>query len=259
MAAYLRKQLCCLLFLGNTTLDPDWFPIKLMGAGLLVIAQQVTLTWSTFGSVLRDWLLGGPILIVLCLWSLDMLAGSGLALARRNWSPRKGFYGVVKLLIWVSALSVAWLLRVDGYPLDDFFAPVVELAIILTEASSVLRNLASLMEIGTGKKSRVLAWFSDRVDQTQEVLLSRVQVVQAVQVAQAKAQAAQARAAHDTAERQEQGIHDLQALVVEGAQKAEAAFAEANTVNEKILNQGLLTEHLQEQLDRRESEDKPHG
>lgn len=159
-AAYLERLLSALIHLGGERWDSvlAW---KLAGAGIFAGA----ITWGNAGTLAHEWIHAGPLFVVLCLWALDMLVGTVQALIRRDFSPTKSLFGVLKLLVWVGALGVAWLLRVDGYPLDDLFAPLVEYAVILTEASSVLRNLAELHERLTGKPSRVLRWFASRVEQ----------------------------------------------------------------------------------------------
>lgn len=160
--AYLERLLGALIHLGGERFD-SMLAWKLSGA--LAWAGFTTITWGNAGTMAREWLHAGPLFVVLCLWALDMLTGTVQALIRRDFSPSKSLFGVLKLLVWVGALGVAWLLRVDGYPLDDWFAPLVEYAVILTEASSVLRNLAELHERLTGKPSRVLRWFASRVEQ----------------------------------------------------------------------------------------------
>lgn len=161
---YLERLLGALIHLGGERWDSVW-AWKLAGAGIFAAGA---ITWGNAGSLAREWIHAGPLFVVLCLWAGDMLVGTIQALVRKDFSPSKSLFGVLKLLVWVGALGVAWLLRVDGYPLDDLFAPLVEYAVILTEASSVLRNLAELHERLTGKQSRVLRWFASRVEQAAE-------------------------------------------------------------------------------------------
>lgn len=175
---YVRSQLGYLARLGELHLNPDIYPLKVLLASLYAATSAVG--WQQFGPQLREYLLVGPFTVVCALWGIDMFTGIVMAVRRRQWSPTRMAWGVFKLILWCCALLVAWLLRNDGYPVTDVFSPLIEVSIILTEASSVLRNIAELMESITGKKSRILAFFAQRMDSEIERLTSRVEVAESM-------------------------------------------------------------------------------
>lgn len=122
------------------------------------------LTWGTLPAAAHEYLNGVPVVVICVLWTMDMLLGTILAIFKRDYAPRKSLYGLVKLLVYAGVLWVAYTAQHDGIVLDDWLRPVAEMAVIFTEMSSVLRNSAGLMQKVTGRKSRVLEFFSSQLD-----------------------------------------------------------------------------------------------
>lgn len=162
----LLRQLC---FLGSPP-ESDLFQVKFPASALATIlyASLGGLTWQTLPQSTREFLNQAPLVIICVLWTLDMIVGTILALMKRDYSPRKSLYGLVKLIVYTTVLVVAFLVQHDGHSFDDFLRPVIEMAVILTEMSSVLRNGAAVMQKITGKKSKVLEFFADYVEKVAE-------------------------------------------------------------------------------------------
>lgn len=62
----------------------------------------------------------------------------------RGWSARRAARSLLKLLLWITVLAIAWGIRDSGIPYGNVPAGCLEAGIILTEAGSVLGHLAEL-------------------------------------------------------------------------------------------------------------------
>ena len=63
---------------------------------------------------------------------------------KRGWSARRAARSVLKLLLWITVLAIAWGIRDSGIPYGYVPAGCLEAGVILTEAGSVLGHLAEL-------------------------------------------------------------------------------------------------------------------
>lgn len=165
MGDYILNLLRNLLYMGSPP-ESDTFvltlPPKLVAT--VLYASLGGLTWGSLPTAAHEFLNGAPIVIICVLWTMDMIIGTLLAIFKRNYSPRKSFYGLVKLLVYSGVLAVAYITQHDGNSLDDWLRPVIEMAVIFTEMSSVLRNSAGMMQKVTGRKSKVLEFFGSQID-----------------------------------------------------------------------------------------------
>lgn len=110
-----------------------------------------------------------PVVWVSIFWAMDWVLGSGLAISRRQWSPRKAFFSIVKCLVYLAALAVAFGLR-ESHMLGAWaISGVIEAGILCAEGSSVMRNGARL----TG--SRLLHWFADSMEARVAALEQQIQ------------------------------------------------------------------------------------
>lgn len=96
--------------------------------------------WSSWGIHVQAFAASPLFFAVTVLWAMDWTLGSALAWRERRYSPRRGTYSVVKLLIWWAALGAAWTFRLDGLPIDDMVPYLVGATICWTEFISILRN-----------------------------------------------------------------------------------------------------------------------
>ena len=99
-----------------------------------------------------------PVVWVSVFWTMDWILGSILALYLRKWLPRKAFFSIVKWMVYVSALAVAFGLRESQILGGWAISGMIETAILCAEVSSVMRNGARLTN------SKILHWFADSLD-----------------------------------------------------------------------------------------------
>lgn len=176
MIEYVLNLLRNLLYLGSPPESNTFIlalPPKILAT--VLYASLGGLTWQTLPSAAREFVNGAPVVLICVLWTMDMIIGTILAIFKRNYSPRKSLFGLVKLLIYAGVLGVAYITQHDGSGLDDWLRPVAEMAVIFTEMSSVLRNSAGVLQKVTGKKSKVLEFFNHQIDDLITEHLQRIQ------------------------------------------------------------------------------------
>lgn len=152
MLRYLRCILGHLVALPEGKLDVRHLAATI---GLAPILDALQAHWSGFP-------LSSPVVWAVAFWAGDWVAGSLVALRAKQWRARRGLYSVVKLLIWIAALAVAYGLRDSGAPGCGLAAGAIEAAVLLTEGSSVLRNLALLSDNEAAR--RVLSVYADTLE-----------------------------------------------------------------------------------------------
>jgi len=118
--------------------------------------QHLRLHWAGF--------LPSSAVFWLCVfWAADWATGSALAVREGRFEPRRARLSVWKLLTWLAVLGIAWGLR-DSKVLGTTWAGAcLEAGVLLTEASSVVRNLALLSS--SERVRKVLKVYADKIDQ----------------------------------------------------------------------------------------------
>lgn len=116
--------------------------------------------WSSWGIHVQAFAASPIFFAVTLLWAMDWTLGSALAWKERRYSPRRGTYSVVKLLIWWAALGAAWTFRLDGLPIDDMVPYLVGATICWTEFISILRNGSLYL----GKQGGFLSRLADNLE-----------------------------------------------------------------------------------------------
>lgn len=101
--------------------------------------------WAAWGIHVQQFLISPIFFAVTMMWAGDWTLGSALAWKERRYSPRRGTYSIVKLLIWWAALAASWSFRLDGLPFDDMIPYLVAATICWTEFISILRNAARFL------------------------------------------------------------------------------------------------------------------
>lgn len=132
--------------------------------------------WSQLNQHFNGFALSNPVFWVSIFWAMDWVLGSINAFRSRQWSPRRSFYGVIKWFIWMCVLSVAWGVRSSNFLGCSFIAACIEVAILLTEGTSVLRNCAELSDNKRAK--RLLNRFADATEKKLEQLEERLAVTE---------------------------------------------------------------------------------
>jgi len=117
-----------------------------------------------------------PVFWVSIFWAMDWVLGSFVAFKNNSWSPRRSFHGVLKWLLWMAVLTVAWGIRDMGFLGCTLIGGMIEVAIMLTEGSSVMRNCAILSN--NPKAQRLLNKFADAADQKLSQLEARLSQVE---------------------------------------------------------------------------------
>jgi len=125
MFGYIGNLLRNLFFLGSPP-ECDLFQVRYPFVALttIICAGLSGMTWNTLPWHMKEFINQAPIVIVCMLWTLDMIVGTILAVMKKDYSPRKTLYGLVKLVVYASALIVAYVLHHDGIAYDDFIRPV---------------------------------------------------------------------------------------------------------------------------------------
>lgn len=117
-----------------------------------------------------------PVFWVSIFWAMDWVLGSCVAFKQNNWSPRRSFHGILKWLLWMAVLTVAWGIRDMGFLGCTLIGGMIEVAIMLTEGSSVMRNCAILSN--NPKAQLLLNKFADAADQKLSQLEARLSQVE---------------------------------------------------------------------------------
>lgn len=126
--------------------------------------QWVRMHWAGFW-----W--SSPVVWIGVFWGLDWITGSINAIRdglshpedpRRGWRVARAAWSVGKLLLWLCVLAVAWGLRDSGIWGGGLCASCLEAGVLLTEASSVIRNCARLSDSPVAR--RVLTIYADRFE-----------------------------------------------------------------------------------------------
>lgn len=128
--------------------------------------------WAWFSQYVNtDALWTSPYTWVGVLWGIDFIAGSCLAVYRKQWKASRARQSIGKLLLWMVALWVAEILR--RFAVGGFIpAAGLEAGVMLVEASSIMGHLANLSpnrsqkklfrSVQDGAESAVDRW-SDRI------------------------------------------------------------------------------------------------
>ncbi len=133
--------------------------------------------WTALSNHFDGFVLSNPVFWVSVFWALDWLLGSWLAWRLSRWSPTRAGRSVLKWLLWMVVLAVAWGIRDSGFFGASLLGGLVEGAIILAEGSSVIRNAAALSDNPRAK--RLLSKFADAADQKLDDLEKRIARVEA--------------------------------------------------------------------------------
>lgn len=133
--------------------------------------------WTAVTQHFDGFVLSNPVFWVSVFWALDWLLGSWLAWRECRWIPSRAGRSVLKWLLWMVVLAVAWGIRDSGFFGAGLLGGLVEGAIILAEGSSVIRNAAALSDNPRAK--RLLGRFADAADQKLDDLEKRIARVEA--------------------------------------------------------------------------------
>ena len=151
--------------LGQISPDNRTLPTIVLGAAWALLSHH-------FGAFPAS----SPVFWVSIFWAMDWILGSCVALKTHNWSPRRSFHGILKWLLWMAVLTVAWGIRDMGFLGCTMIGGMIEVAIMLTEGSSVMRNCAILSN--NPKAQRLLNKFADAADQKLSQLEARLSQVE---------------------------------------------------------------------------------
>jgi len=151
--------------LGQISPDNRTLPTIVLGALWGVLTHH-------FGSFPAS----NPVFWVSIFWAMDWILGSCVAIKTHNWSPRRSFHGILKWLLWMAVLTVAWGIRDMGFLGCTMIGGMIEVAIMLTEGSSVMRNCAILSN--NPKAQRLLNKFADAADEKLSQLEARLSHVE---------------------------------------------------------------------------------
>lgn len=132
--------------------------------------------WGVLTTHFGSFPASNPVFWVSIFWAMDWVLGSCVALKNSNWSPRRSFHGILKWLLWMAVLTVAWGIRDMGFLGCTLIGDMIEVAIMLTEGSSVMRNCAILSN--NPKAQRLLNKFADAADQKLSQLEARLSQVE---------------------------------------------------------------------------------
>jgi len=132
--------------------------------------------WGVLTNHFGDFPASNPVFWVSIFWGMDWILGSCVALKNNNWSPRRSFHGILKWLLWMAVLTVAWGIRDMQFLGCTWIGGMIEVAIMLTEGSSVMRNCAILSN--NPKAQRLLNKFADAADQKLSQIEARLSQVE---------------------------------------------------------------------------------
>ena len=151
--------------LGQISPDNKPLPTVILGAAWAILTTH-------FGAFPAS----NPVFWVSIFWAMDWILGSCVAIKTHNWSPRRSFHGILKWLLWMAVLTVAWGIRDMGFLGCTLIGGMIEVAIMLTEGSSVMRNCAILSN--NPNAQRLLNKFADAADQKLSQLEARLSQVE---------------------------------------------------------------------------------
>ena len=90
--------------LGQISPDNKPLPTVILGAAWAILTHH-------FGAFPAS----NPVFWVSIFWAMDWILGSCVAIKTHNWSPRRSFHGILKWLLWMAVLTVAWGIRDMGF------------------------------------------------------------------------------------------------------------------------------------------------
>jgi hypothetical protein len=128
--------------------------------------------WAILTHHFQEFPASNPVFWVSIFWAMDWVLGSCVAIKTNNWSPRRSFHGVIKWMLWMAVLTVAWGIRDMNFLGCTLIGGMIEVAIMLTEGSSVMRNCAILSN--NPKAQRLLNRFADAADSKLSQIESRL-------------------------------------------------------------------------------------
>lgn len=140
------------------------------------VKSCLVFVWGFLWSKLDGFAFSNTVFWVTLFWGLDLILGSWLAWREHRFSPSRATRSILKWLLWVVVLVVAWGIRDLGFWGSVFVAKVIEGAVILAEATSVLRNAASLSDNPRAKK--LMNRFADVADKKLDELEQRLSKVE---------------------------------------------------------------------------------
>jgi len=109
--------------------------------------------WECLQANFAGFWASSPFVWICVFWAMDWVFGgvrAGLDGWRnpqdpsRGWSARRAARSLLKLLLWLTVLLIAYGIRKSGIPYGGVPAGCLEAGVILTEAGSVLGHLAEL-------------------------------------------------------------------------------------------------------------------